>query len=63
MRQVVNKRTGMTFYRSIEEFEREEISPYKKAGWSLDDLYSEAKFNPGEDSSLEEEPKELDFGE
>lgn len=50
------------FYRSMEEFEREEIRPWKKAGWSLDDLYSEATFNPGEDDSLDRgEPKELDF--
>lgn len=49
-----------SFYRSLEEFEREEIRPWKKAGWSLDDLYSEASFNPSEDHSLDE-PKELDF--
>jgi hypothetical protein len=56
------RRRGPTTYRSIEEFEREEISPYKKAGWSLDDLYSEARFTPGEDHSLDHgEPRELDF--
>lgn len=57
----MSRRRGPTFYRSFEEFEREEIHPYQKAGWSLDDLYAEAKFNPGEDDSLEEGPKELDF--
>lgn len=50
-------------YSSMAEFEREEISRYKKAGWSLDDLYEEAAFRPAKDDSLEEEgPKELDFG-
>jgi len=49
-----------SFYRSMEEFEREEIRPWKKAGFCLDDLYSEAAFHPGEDSSLDER-KELDF--
>ena len=51
---------GPAFYRSIEEFEREELRPWKKAGWSLDDLYSEAKFNVTHDDSLDE-PKELEF--
>ena len=55
------RRRGPNFYRSIEEFEREELQPYKKAGFCLDDLYDEARFNPGEDSSLQQEPKELDF--
>ncbi len=54
---------GPKFYRSLDEFEREELQPHNKAGWSLDDLYAEAAFNPGEDDSLREEsePKELDF--
>ena len=30
---------GPKHYRSMEEFEREELSPHKKCGWSLDDLY------------------------
>ena len=41
---------------------REELRRHHKAGWSLDDLYSEATFEPGEDDSLKnDEPKELDF--
>ena len=52
---------GPKSYRSMEEFEREEIRSCQKAGWSLDDLYQEATFTPGEDASLYEEPKELDF--
>ena len=56
------RRRGPTQYRNIEEFEREELQPFKKAGWSLDDLFSEAKFNPAEDASLDDgSPKELDF--
>ena len=50
------------YYGSLAEFEREELRRDHKAGWSLDDLYSEAKFEPGEDDSLRaEEPEELDF--
>ena len=53
---------GPKHYRNLEEFEREEISPEMKMGWSLDDLYAEAKFTPGRDDSLEEEgPEELNF--
>ena len=53
---------GPRCYSSIEEFEREEIQPHNKAGWSLDDLYQEASFKPSEDESLEEDVQELDFG-
>jgi hypothetical protein len=46
----------------LAEFEREELRRHHKAGWSLDDLYSEATFEPGEDDSLaSDEPRELDF--
>lgn len=54
-------RRGPTHYRSIEEFEREELKPWKKAGWDLDDIYNEARFNAADDHSLDTEPKELDF--
>lgn len=54
---------GPKTYRSLQEFEREELSPHKKMGWCLDDLYQEAAFRPGKDDSLEEEGvEELDFG-
>ena len=46
-------------YRSLEEFEREEIRPHQKAGWSLDDLWADAEFKR-RDHELDE-PKELDF--
>ena len=54
---------GPKSYNTLAEFEREELRRHHKAGWSLDDLYSEAAFDPGEDDSLknDEEPKELDF--
>ena len=43
---------GPKFYSSMAEFEREEIRPGFKMGWSLDDLYAEASFNPGDDDSI-----------
>ncbi|MFZ1864140.1 MAG: hypothetical protein WAU39_07970 [Polyangiales bacterium] len=53
---------GPKSYQSLAEFEREELRRDHKAGWSLDDLYSEATFDPGEDDSLaRDEPRELDF--
>ncbi len=57
----MSRRRGPRFYRSLAEFQREELGPMK-AGWSLDDLYADARFNPGTDDSLEDdEPRELDF--
>ena len=53
---------GPKNYFTLAEFEREELRRHHKAGWSLDDLYSEATFEPGEDDSLRnDEPEELDF--
>jgi hypothetical protein len=53
---------GPRNYRSLAEFEREELRRHHKVGWSLDDLYSEAAFDPGEDDSIRSgEPQELDF--
>jgi hypothetical protein len=49
---------GPKRYNSIEEFEREEIRPSMKAGWSLDDLYADAAI---ERRGEESEPNELDF--
>ena len=51
---------GPKHYRNLEEFEREEIDPHKKCGWSLDDLYSDATFNAPQETN-DDEPKELDF--
>jgi len=53
---------GPKSYESLAEFEREGLRRHHKAGWSLDDLYSEATFEAGEDDSLRsDEPQELDF--
>ena len=48
-------------YRSLQEFEREEIRSHIKLGWSLDDLYSEANIHKRHSGEDEEEPQELDF--
>ena len=47
-------------YRSMEEFEREEIQPHKKVGWSLDDIYHESDLRQ-RDHALDEDPQELNF--
>ena len=43
---------GPKSYHTLAEFEREELRRHHKAGWSLDDLYSEAAFDPGEDVAV-----------
>ncbi|MGB8329346.1 MAG: hypothetical protein WCE62_04400 [Polyangiales bacterium] len=54
--------SGPKSYETLAEFEREELRRHHKAGWSLDDLYSEATFEPGDDDSLvSDERRELDF--
>ena len=56
-------RNGPKHYGSLEEFEREEIRPGEKLGWSLDDLMEEAKFQAEHDYTFDKEgPEELDFG-
>lgn len=57
------RRTGPKVYRSLAEFQREEIAPHMKCGFRFDDLESEATFNPGRDDSLieDEGPQELNF--
>ena len=47
-------------YRSIEEFEREEIRSHIKLGWSLDELYAEASIER-RDSDVDGDPSELKF--
>ena len=44
------------------EFEREEIAPHKKCGWSVDDLFNDAELRTRGSDYEEEEPQELDFG-
>ena len=48
-------------YRSMEEFEREEITPHKKCGWSIDDLFIDAELRMKDNEYNNEEPQELDF--
>ena len=45
-----------SFYRSFEEFEREELRPGNRIGFSLDDLIEESVF----DSELELEQADQD---
>lgn len=48
-------------YRSFEEFERENIRPMNKIGFSLDDLEDEASFRPAREDQGEQ-VEELNFG-
>ena len=52
---------GPTRYRSYEEFERDNIRPLHKIGFSLDDLEDEATFKPGREDQGEQ-VEELNFG-
>ena len=53
---------GPKSYSSLAEFEREEIRPHTKAGWSLDDLYSECTFEYAEDEPFRRADRhELNF--
>ncbi len=51
---------GPKHYKSIEEFEREEIRSNIKLGWSLDDLYQDANLERRMDD-FDETPSELSF--
>ena len=51
---------GPKSYRSIEDFEREEIRPGEKIGFSIDDIYQDWQVQ-GSDLLVEEDPAELDF--
>lgn len=52
---------GPKYYASLADFERDEIRPHTKAGWSLDDLYQEATFEYAEDDPFSRVERELDF--
>lgn len=52
---------GPKRYRSMEEFEREEIRSHIKLGWSLDDLYAEANIHKRDNDESEGDPRELNF--
>ncbi len=49
-------------YSNFAEFEREEIRPEQKCGWSIDDLFRDAELRVGESFYEDSEPDELDFG-
>ena len=53
--------SGPRRYKSIEEFNREEIRSHIKLGWSLDDLYNEANIHKRPSQDDEGEPNELNF--
>ena len=48
------KRFGPKVYRSMDEFQREEIAPHMKAGFCLDDLYADATYNPADEDDRRE---------
>lgn len=52
---------GPKHYRSLEEFEREEIRSNIKLGWSLDDLYHEANIHKRAVDEEEDRTSELNF--
>lgn len=51
-------------YRSIEEFEREELRPHFKVGFTIDDLVQESMFDPSDmlfDDTVDEyDPNQFD---
>jgi hypothetical protein len=53
---------GPRNYGSFADFEREELRPMQKIGFSVDDLEAEATFNPGREEAAISERDELDFG-
>ncbi|HEX5657925.1 MAG TPA: hypothetical protein VFX59_12055 [Polyangiales bacterium] len=48
-------------YRSFDEFQREEIRPDQKLGWSIDDLWKDAELRMNTSEFEERDPEELDF--
>ncbi len=52
-------------YRSIQEFEREEIRSHMKIGFSLDDMHNDATFDSGDllfDDTVDEyDPESFDM--
>lgn len=49
-------------YQSFAEFQREEIRPDQKLGWSIDDLWKDAELRMGDSNFDDRDPEELDFG-
>lgn len=66
-RATVQKRAGTPMsapknYQSFAEFQREEIRPDQKLGWSIDDLWKDAELRMGDSHFDDRDPEELDFG-
>lgn len=57
----MKRETGPKNYGTYADFEREELRPMSKIGFSVDDLEVEAHFK-AYDEQLEYGPEELDFG-
>ena len=55
-------RNGPKCYSSYADFEREEVRPMYKVGFSIDDLEAEATFKVAREEVEKAEPDELDFG-
>ena len=53
-------RNGPKFYDSFADFEREELRPMNRVGFTVADLESEALYRSAEEP-VEREPVELDF--
>ena len=49
-------------YVSFADFERDELRPLQKVGFTIDDLEAEATFTPAHEELHTREPAELDFG-
>jgi hypothetical protein len=55
--------TGPKNYGSFADFERDELRPLQKVGFTVDDLEAEATFTSAhEEIHGSKEPRELDFG-
>jgi hypothetical protein len=55
--------TGPKNYGSFADFERDELRPLQKVGFTIDDLEAEATFTAAhEEIHASKEPRELDFG-
>jgi hypothetical protein len=50
------------FYRTFAEFEREEIRPNFKVGFSMEDLVDEASFESSQGLDLDRDPLDWDEG-
>ena len=52
---------GPKSYGTFADFEREELRPMQKVGFTLEDLEAEATFNPAREDLMGNQPEELDF--